>query len=48
MNGLFAELKRPNVYKIAVAASEKAGARQPRNQFVNLWFAVPLCTLRNA
>jgi hypothetical protein len=42
---LFAELKRRNLYKIAVAASEKAGARQAQFE---LWFAVPLCILRNA
>ena len=31
----FSELKRRNVYKVAVAAAEKPGARQAGNQFVN-------------
>ena len=44
----FAEPKRRNVYKVVVAAAEKARRSPGWQSICELWFAVPLCILRNA
>jgi hypothetical protein len=44
----FAELKRRNVSKVAVATPEKTQCSPGWQSICELWFAVPLCILRNA